>query len=63
MEKDIADKLRDAIRSSGETALALAKKTGVPQSTISRFLHGTDMRLSRASKIAKYLELDLQPRR
>lgn len=63
MPKDLADALRDAIRKSGMTALELAQKTGVPQPTITRFLHGRDMRLSRAQKLAAYFGLELRPKR
>lgn len=62
MPKELADKLRDAIRKSGLSANALAAETDVPQQTISRFLLGADMKLSTASKIAAYLKLDLKPR-
>lgn len=63
MPKDIADKLRDAIRQCGQSAHALEKATGVPHPTITRFLAGADMRMSRASKLAAYLGLELKPRR
>ena len=60
MPPDIAAQLRDAIRQSGKTALQLAKESGIPQPTISRFLNGADMRLSRAAKIAEVLRIELR---
>lgn len=63
MSKELADKLRNAIERSGISANELAKATGVPQTTISRFLRGKDMGIHRAGKIAKYLGLELKPRR
>lgn len=52
--------LRAAIRNSGKSANELAKATGVPQPTITRFLAGADMRLSRADKLAAHLGLKLR---
>lgn len=59
----MADKLRSAIAACGLSANELAQKTGVPQTTISRFLRGKDMGIHRAAKIATYLGLELKPRR
>jgi predicted transcriptional regulator len=44
---------------SGLSANELARRTGVPQPTITRFLNGADMKLSTASKIAAQLGLAL----
>ena len=55
----IDNALRRAITQSGLSANELCRLTGVPQSTISRFLAGADMRISKASKIAAYLGLSL----
>jgi predicted transcriptional regulator len=60
MLKDIADELRKAIRDCGESARTLEKETGVPHPTITRFLAGADMRISRAAKIAAYLGMELK---
>ena len=59
MPKDVADMLRKAIADSGQSANEIAQATGVPQTTISRFLRGKDMGINRASKIAAYLGLEL----
>lgn len=60
MPKDIADVLRQAIEKCGLSALALSKATGVSQPTITEFLHGKDIRLQTAQKLAKYLGLELK---
>lgn len=56
----MANTLRNAINASGVSANEIARETGVPQPTITRFLQGADMRLSRAEKIAQYLGLELK---
>lgn len=63
MDEKNAQILRQAIRDSGLSAMRLAELTGVPQPTISRFLSGADMRLSRAMTLADYLGLELGPKR
>ena len=60
MSKELADKLRAAIRKSGLSANELARQTGVKQTTISGFMRGRDMGIHRASKIAKFLGLELR---
>ena len=60
MPKELADKLREAIRNSGQSSNEIAKAAGVPQTTISRFLRGKDMGIERASKVASYLGLELK---
>lgn len=60
MKKTISEKLRATIRKRKLSAKRLSALTGVDQTTISRFLAGRDMRLSRADKIAKYLGLELK---
>lgn len=60
MSKEMAEVLREAIRKSGLSALALSKETGVSQPTITQFLRGFDLRLSTAQKLAKFLGLELR---
>lgn len=60
MPKDLAEKLRAAIRKSKLSCSQLSMETKVPQTTISRFLRGKDMGIARASKIATYLGLELK---
>jgi predicted transcriptional regulator len=52
--------LRREIRASGISACELARRTGVPQPTITRFLAGADMKLSTAERIAACLGLSLK---
>jgi transcriptional regulator with XRE-family HTH domain len=63
MPKDMADALRAAVLNSGYSANQIAKATGVPQTTLSRFLRGEDMSVHRAAKIAAYLGLELREKR
>lgn len=62
MAKNIAEALRKEIFKCKLSDNELARATGVPQSSISRFLAGTDMRLASAAKIASYLKLELKKR-
>ena len=59
---DLDDKLRQEIERSGKSAKQLERESGVPQPTITRFLQGADMRLSRASQICRVLKLVLRRR-
>jgi hypothetical protein len=63
MPKPLADTLRAAIRNSGQSANAIARETGVPQPTITRFLAGADMKLATAEIIASYLGLELRAKK
>ncbi len=56
----IDSKLRAAIKVSGKSQSELAKATGIPRTSINRFMAGTDMGIGRAGKIAKYLKLELR---
>ena len=55
----IAEALRASIRASGQSADEIAEATGVSQPTMTRFVQGRDIRLSRAEKIAVHLGLEL----
>lgn len=61
MRKIMAQQLRSAIRRSRLSQLELSRRTGVAQQTINDFLHGSDIRLSRAQKLADYFGLELRP--
>ena len=56
----MAEKLKDAIRNSGMSVLALSKLCGVPQPRIFDFLDGNDIRLGTAQKLADYFGLSLE---
>jgi predicted transcriptional regulator len=60
MRQPIDAALRRAILDSGISANELARRSGVPQPTITRFLAGADMRISKAAKIALELGLSLK---
>lgn len=62
VSKQMADKLREAIRASGKSALALSKLTGVAQPRISEFLNGRDIKLTTAQKLADHFGLVLKKR-
>lgn len=63
MPKELADTLRRAIKKSDLPLLTIARRTGVAVSTLSEFMAGADMRLGNASKIARLLGLELQPKK
>lgn len=66
---DFAQQLRNAIRAAGLTQYRLAKDLQIPQSALSHFLNGKDLRVSTFNKLAHYLGFqmiqnpDLAPRK
>ena len=61
MSDDMVSALKLAITNSGQPLLTISKATGVATSTLSEFMAGADIRLSRAAKIATHLGLELRP--
>lgn len=62
--KSAVEALRDAIRSSGLTVYAVAKKSGVGVDSVYRFMSGQrDLRFTAAAKIADTLGLELTKRK
>jgi plasmid maintenance system antidote protein VapI len=60
----IADRLRQAVRASGQTVNAVAVGAGVPQPVLFRFVSGErDLTLRTAQKLADYFGLELRPRK
>ena len=56
----MADQLRAAFAESGMTRFELSKRSGVPYSSVHRFLgEGRDIAISTASKLCGVLELRL----
>lgn len=53
------DTLRAAIRDSGKSVYAIAKESGVPQSTVQQVMTGQEPRLGTAEKIAVVVGLKL----
>lgn len=62
-EMDFAKSLRDAIVESGVSQYQLAKFTGVPQTAISSFLRGSDIRLQTFNRLAAVMGFELKHRR
>lgn len=59
-KRDLAQQLRDAIRSSGHSQHKIAQLSGVASGAISRFLAGDrDLGLSSAGRLAEVLKLRL----
>jgi hypothetical protein len=61
--KSIGDVLLKAIRDSGKTPYAIAKLAKLEPDILNRFMHGRDIRISTASKIADVLGLELTKRK
>ena len=61
MPPDLAQKLRRAAANSGRSHADLARATGIPQPTITRFIIVADMLLTFAAKLAVFLGLELTP--
>lgn len=63
MSHDLAAALRNAVRRQRLSISVIARQAGIPQSTLAEFMAGADMRLANASKLARFLALELRPRR
>jgi transcriptional regulator with XRE-family HTH domain len=57
--KNISERIAHAIRYSGHSKGALAAHLGVPQSSVSRWLAGSEPRNDRLTEIAKFLSVDV----
>lgn len=56
----MADVLKTAIEESGLTRYRIAKDTGIPETSLMRFMRGeTSLRLDKADVLAAYLGLEL----
>jgi len=51
--------LRKALKGCGESRYSVSNATGIPESTLSRFVHGKPLRGENIDKLANYLELVL----
>ena len=58
----VSDTLRAALERCGETRYAVSKATGIPQSVLSRFVHGQPLRGANTDRLAEYLGLELRPK-
>jgi Helix-turn-helix len=59
----IRQALTKSIRGAGKTQAAIARGSGVPEWTLSRFLAGEIIKLDQAEKLADYFGLQLVPRK
>ena len=54
------DQIRAALVENGDTRYAISKATGIPQSALSRFVHGkATMREAALNRLAEYLKLEV----
>ena len=59
----VTSTLRRALEGCGETRYAVSKATGIPESTLSRFVvGGKPLRGENIDKLAAYLGLELRPK-
>jgi hypothetical protein len=59
----LSEQLRAALENCGQTRYAVSKETGIPESTLSRFVAGgKPMRGENIDKLCEYLGLELRPR-
>ena len=60
----LTEQLRKAMKASKQSRYAIAKGSGVDYAVVSRFLDElSDIRLSTAGRLTKYLDLELKPAR
>jgi transcriptional regulator with XRE-family HTH domain len=64
MRETFTEQLRRAIRDCGETRYALAKRTGIDQSTMSRFTTGNrGLSMEAIDSLFDALNLEIRPRK
>lgn len=56
----IADHLRTAIKSSGESLCAIGRETAIPQPVLTRFMRGDGISLTTAQKLIDYFGFELK---
>jgi hypothetical protein len=60
----LSEQLRQVIRNCGESRYALSKRTGIDQSTLTRFMSAErGLRLDVVDVLAEALSLELRPRK
>ena len=63
MRETFTEQLRRAIRDCGETRYALAQRTGIAQSTMSRFVTGNrGLSMEAIDRLFDALDLEIKPR-
>jgi transcriptional regulator with XRE-family HTH domain len=56
----LSDQIRKAVKGCGQTRYAIAKATGIDQSTLSRFVSGErGLPMNTLDRLADYLELSI----
>ena len=55
----VTETLRAALERCGQTRYAVSKATGIPESVLSRFVHGQPLRGTNLDTLAAYLGLVL----
>ena len=56
----VSESLRDALERSKQSRYAISKETGIPQSVLSRFIHGQPLRGENLDTLAEHLGLELR---
>ncbi|MBX3375172.1 MAG: helix-turn-helix domain-containing protein [Phycisphaeraceae bacterium] len=56
----LTEALRVALERCGETRYAVSKATGIPESVLSRFIHGDYLRGRNMDRLADYLGMELK---
>lgn len=59
--KTVSDQLREAIMGCGMTQAELSRAAGVPESGLSRFMDGQELRTENVDRLCRTLGLALKP--
>jgi hypothetical protein len=55
----VSDSLRKALEQCGQSRYAVSKATGIPESVLSRFVHGQPLRGANLDRLAEHLGMEL----
>lgn len=58
----VSDTLRTALERCGQTRAEVSRATGIPESVLSRFAHGTPLRGANLDRLCAHLGLVLVPK-
>jgi len=58
----VTETLRQALEDCGQTRYAVSKATGIPESVLSRFIHGKPLRGENLDKLSDYFGMQLTPK-
>ena len=56
------DQVRRALKTSGASRYALSQETGIPEASLSRFLHGKGLSMESLDRLADALRLEVTVR-